>query len=171
MKRVLVTYMSPHGATRGIAERIAARLRERELRVDCVPMEQFPAITAYDAVVMGSALYDRTWTPEAAGFVNLHAADLAARPVWLFSVGMADALPRPARRLAAKEGPMSVAPFLDTAHPRDTRLFSGRVGKRQFSRMSRVLLRLIGARYGDFRDWRAIDAWSAEIAGELLGPG
>ncbi|MQW74888.1 flavodoxin [Nocardioides sp. dk4132] len=171
MPRVLLTYASPHGATRSIAERIASRLRERGLRVDCVPIERFPAIASYDAVVMGSALHDRAWTPEAAGFVNLHAADLAARPVWLFSVGMADALPRPARRLAVKEGPLSVAPFLDTVRPRDTRLFSGVVRKEQFPRMSRLVMRLTGARYGDFRDWRAIDAWAATIADELLARG
>ncbi|WP_207950084.1 flavodoxin domain-containing protein [Nocardioides ochotonae] len=168
---MLVTYASPHGSTRTIAERLAARLREHGPSVECVSIEQFPTITAYDAVVMGSAVHQQAWTPEAAGFVNLHAADLAARPVWLFSVGMVDALPRPARRLAVKEGPLSVAPFLDTLHPRDTRLFSGVVRKDQFPRMSRLVMRLTGARYGDFRDWRAIDAWADEIARQLPASG
>ena len=45
--RVLVTCASPHGSTRGIAERIALRLRDRGLSVDCLPVEEVPAPAGY----------------------------------------------------------------------------------------------------------------------------
>ena len=37
----------------------------------------------------------------------------------------------------------------------------------QFPLASRIFLRLAGGRYGDFRDWAAIDGWALEIADQL----
>ena len=69
--------------------------------------------------------------------------------------------------MAAREGDTVVEPYLDRVHPRDTRLFSGVVSRGQFPPVSRALLRLAGARYGDYRDWAAVDAWADLIADEL----
>lgn len=40
-----------------------------------------------DAAVLGSAIHNQVWLPEAATFVMSHVRELAIRPVWLFSVG------------------------------------------------------------------------------------
>jgi menaquinone-dependent protoporphyrinogen oxidase len=165
---VLVTYVSPHGSTQGIAERIAARLREGAVAVDCLPIHETHGVIDYDAVVVGSAIHDRAWLPEASEFLSTHAAELLLRPVWLFSVGMPGALARPLRRLAMREGPTAVAPFTTMVRPRGTRIFSGVVSKQQFPRVSRAVLRLMGGHYGDFRSWPDIDAWAAEISGTLI---
>ncbi len=165
--RVLVTYVSPHGSTRGIAERIATRLTDSGLSVDCLPIHQAQAITGYDAVVVGSAIHGQAWLAEAAQFVSTHANELSVKPVWLFSVGMPAALARPLRRLAMREGPKAVAPFRAMVHPRDTRLFSGVVTKQQFPAASRAVLRLMGGHYGDLRDWPEIDAWADRIRDDL----
>jgi menaquinone-dependent protoporphyrinogen oxidase len=165
---VLVTYVSPHGSTRGVAERIATRLRENAVSVDCVPIHAAPEVADYDAAVVGSAIHDQAWLPEASRFLATHATELVVRPVWLFSVGMPGALARPLRKLAMREGPKAVAPFTAMVRPQGTRLFSGVVSKQQFPRVSRVALRLMGGRYGDFREWPEIDAWAAEISARLL---
>jgi menaquinone-dependent protoporphyrinogen oxidase len=165
-----VTCASPHGSTRGIAERLARRLRDSGLTVDCLPVAEAPAPEGYDAVVAGSALHDRAWLPEAVVYLSRHAAALGGMPVWLFSVGMTGALARPLRRPAMREGPRAVAPLAALVRPRGTRLFSGVVSPQQFPPASRAVLRLMGGRYGDFRDWPDIDAWAAGIAAELLDP-
>jgi menaquinone-dependent protoporphyrinogen oxidase len=167
--RVLVTYVSPHGSTRGIAERIAARLCDSGLLVDCRPVHQTRAVADYDAVVVGSAIHGQAWLPEASQFLSTHADELVVKPVWLYSVGMPGALPRPLRRLAMREGPKAVAPLAAMVRPRGTRLFSGVVSKQQFPPGSRAVLRLMGAHYGDFRSWPDIDAWAASISDCLLG--
>lgn len=165
--RVLVTYVSPHGSTAGIADHIAMRLREAGLVVDCHPARDSQELADYDAVLVGSAIHGQAWLPEASGFLRSHADQLRAKPVWLYSVGMPASLPRVFRGLAAREGPKAVAPFADLVRPRDTRLFSGVVGKQQSSPFSRAVLRLMGGHYGDFRDWQAVDTWSADIAAAL----
>lgn len=165
---VLVTYASPHGSTRGIAERVAERLRRGGLDVDCRPVSDVESTAGFDAVVVGSAIHDQAWLPEAAQFLLTNAADLVTKKVWLYSVGMPGALARPLRAYAMREGPKVVAPFIDLVRPQDTRLFTGVVTKQQFPAISRAVLRLMGGRYGDFRDWPAIDAWASGIRDQLL---
>jgi hypothetical protein len=41
----------------------------------------------YEAIVFGSGVYDGSWTAEATELMRRHAAVLARKPVWLFSVG------------------------------------------------------------------------------------
>lgn len=166
--QVLVTYVSPHGSTREIAERIATRLRESALSVACVPIHETQAVADYDAVVVGSAIHDQAWLPEASQFLSTHADELVVRPVWPYSVGMPGALARPLRKLAMREGPKVVAPFEVMVRPRGARLFSGVVSKQQFPKVSRAVFRLMGGHYGDFRNWADIDAWAAEISDCLL---
>jgi menaquinone-dependent protoporphyrinogen oxidase len=167
--KVLVTCASPHGSTQGIAESIASRLRESGLTVDCVPIDDAPSLSAYDAVVAGSAIHDQAWLPEAARFLSAHAAELRRRPVWLFSVGMPDALARPLRGVARREGPAVLAPFTEMVRPQGTHLFSGVLSKQHFPAAGRAALRLAGGRYGDFRDWPEIDTWAMSIADRLHG--
>ncbi|HZV26550.1 MAG TPA: flavodoxin domain-containing protein [Acidothermaceae bacterium] len=167
--RVLVTYASAHGSTGGIAECIAMHIRASGIAADCLPIHDVESPAGFDAVVVGSAIHDQAWLPEASQFLATHAAELVRMPVWLYSVGMPGALARPLRKMAMREGPKAVAPFTDIIRPRDTRLFSGIVSKRQFPLRSRAVLRLMGGQYGDFRDWHEIGAWAGSICHDLLG--
>lgn len=47
-------------------------------------------------------------------------------------------------------------------------LFSGVIRAYQLPLGGRIRFRLLGGRYGDFRDWAAVDGWTAGIAAELL---
>ena len=91
-------------------------------------------------------------------------------PVWLFSVGMPGALARPLRKAAMREGPKALAPYEAAVRPRDTHLFSGVVRKEHFPAGSRAVMRMMGGRYGDFRDWPEIDAWAETISSGLVRP-
>jgi menaquinone-dependent protoporphyrinogen oxidase len=165
---VLVGYASEHGSTRGIAERVAARLGEHGSRVDVLPLDRVQDVGGYDAVVLGSAIHDRAWLPRATQFVRRNLGALAGRPVWLFSVGMPDALPGPVRALAKKkEEAQVIAGFRDAIHPRGHHLFSGVFRPDQVPFVGRLIFKAIGGRSGDFRNWQEIDAWAEEIASLL----
>ena len=68
--RILVAYASRHGATRGIAERIAQALGRRGLQVTLQPVDQAGAVDDYDAFVIGSAAYMSHWMKETTAFVR-----------------------------------------------------------------------------------------------------
>lgn len=169
---VLVAYASAHGSTREIAERIAARLRERDIDAEARSVDDVDDVDdvgRYTAYVVGSAIHSRAWMPEALRFVRENASALNTKPMWLFSVGMPAALGRPFRRLAASESEVVFAALRTLVQAREHRLFSGVVHRDQFPDLrSRLVFHAMGCRYGDFRDWHEIDAWSARIAAGLV---
>jgi menaquinone-dependent protoporphyrinogen oxidase len=165
---VLVGYASAHGSTEEIARRIAARLEDRGLAVDVLPATKIDQLSRYDGVVFGSAVHSHAWLPIAERQLRDHSVALARRPVWLFSVGMPDAVARPFRKLAMTEEKRIGDPLRELVRARDHRLFSGVVRADQLPALrSRVLFRMLGCHYGDFRDWARIDAWADQIAAEL----
>ncbi|WP_420077890.1 flavodoxin domain-containing protein [Streptomyces sp. JL3001] len=166
--RVLVGYATAHGSTPGVAVRLAAGLDRAGLQTDVRPVDVVDDADAYDAFVLGSAVHDQSWLDPAKAFLRDNLETLGPRPVWLFSVGMPGALRGPWKRLGPMEAPVIVRSLPTDLSHRGHRLFSGVIRAAQLPLGGRIRFRLMGGRYGDYRDWDVIDAWAAEIAGELL---
>lgn len=162
----LVGYATRHGSTREVAERIATTLVERGGTVELRTMDQVADVHPYQAVIIGSAVYAGGWLAEASSFVRRHLPVLAQRPVWMFSVGH---LPQQNWLLRRVTGPdaRELAELRARLHARDHRFFAGAVLPERLPVAQRVAFRAVGGRYGDFRDWREIDAWAEGIAREL----
>ena len=172
---VLVTYASRHGATKGIAERIAAVLGEAGLSAEAKPVDQVRSLDPHDAFVIGSAAYMFHWLREATAFVKRHHSLLSQRPVWLFSSGPlgTELVDDKGQDILETTRPREFDELSALIHPRGERVFFGAwdpdappVG------FGERLLRLMPAATeatpaGDFRDWPAIDAWATEIASHL----
>jgi menaquinone-dependent protoporphyrinogen oxidase len=165
---VLVAYASRHGATAGIAERLAARIAAAGTTVAVRRVDTIEDLGGFDAVVLGSPVYEQSWPPEASRFVADHTTELAARPLWLFSVGSFGDDGRLTGPLARKE-PRDIGATLATLRPREYRIFRGVIQKHQWPFWSRLLFHLFGGRFGDHRDWPAIEAWGEEIGRTLAG--
>ena len=164
--RILVVYASADGSTGEIAGHIAQRLRERGNDVSVQPAGAAANMHGIDAIVLGSAVHGRKWLSEASSFVNANRQAVHDLPFWTFSVGMPDALPKPFRKTARTEEDGIISQLGDL-RPRGHRLFSGVVKPGQFPVASRIFLHLAGGRYGDFRDWPAIDGFATEIADQM----
>jgi menaquinone-dependent protoporphyrinogen oxidase len=177
--RVLVAYASRHGATRGIAERIAETLEHDGLEVVLLPAEHVEEIEPYDAVVVGGAAYNGHWMKESFELVEQHRALLAKRPVWLFSCGPTGEAPDESRRREVLRAsiPREFAGLMAAISPRDEKVFYGAydpdaapVGLAEglFARMLKVAPSIKGSLpSGDFRDWPEIEAWAHAIARAL----
>jgi len=170
---VLVVYASKHGATRGIAGRIAAGLRTAGCQAEVRSVQDAGDLAAYDAFVIGSAAYESHWRKEATEFVRRNTEVLAARPVWLFSsgplgTGPADAKGRDLRTVTV---PKEIPEFTQALHPRGHHVFFGALDPGKLTFAERSLRKLPAARAalpgGDFRDWPEIDDWAAGIARDL----
>ena len=160
---VIVAFASRHGATRGVAERIAARLHDGGLGVIVSRVEDIQEIPPSCAVVLGSPVYDQRWPPEFDSFVDRHLESLAGRRVWLFSVGTFGDGRRVIGPLMRRE-PRNIAKVRETVGPVDYRVFAGVILRHQWPLPSRMLFHAFGGRLGDNRDWAAIDEWADEIA-------
>ena len=171
--KVLVVYASVHGSTREIAERIAARIRDDGGDASASATADVVDLGVADAVVLGSAVHDRTWLPEADDFARRFHAELRSRPLWLFSVGMlgdeGSALgTRVTRWLRTFEiQPAAVSELRAELPVRGHHSFAGVIAPEHLPRRGRAVFRAMGGHFGDHRDWSAVDVWADSIARQL----
>ena len=168
--RMLIGYASRFGSTRDIAIRIADTVRARGNDVDVRSVDEISDFDRYDAVVFGSGVYDGSWTVEATELMRRHAAVLARKPVWLFSVGSFGDRHPIVGGLIKKE-PKEISEFEQLLHPRDYRVFAGVIDLDHWPAWGRLLFKALGGHAGDNRQWPDIDAWAEEIAHELRAAG
>ncbi|MFE3204808.1 hypothetical protein [Embleya sp. NPDC059237] len=135
---VLIAYASARGSTQAIAHPIGERLRGRGPHARVGPMDD----------------------------VDEHCLELADRPIWLFDVGSARVLGGGFERRAPT--PESVARISAVAKVHDHHRFADAIARDDLSFRGRLFLRLVGGRYGDFRNRDEIEAWADTIAAEFV---
>jgi menaquinone-dependent protoporphyrinogen oxidase len=158
--RVLITFGSKMGGTAGIAELVGQALTDAGFQADVRPVSKVDRIEAYDAVLVGGALYSGHWHREARRFVKRHAEALRARPVWLFSSG-------PLNGSAAEAIPPVplVQELLERVGARGHVTFGGRLPADAKGFPARAMAK---THAGDWRDPERIRGWAAEVAMELV---
>jgi menaquinone-dependent protoporphyrinogen oxidase len=170
---VLVGFATSGGSSRGVAERLASRLSADGIAAETRPVSEVPGVAGYDAVVLGSAIHGGKWLPEASRFARKNAAALRQRPTWLFSVstvGDQESMfpPLVARCLRAlRKETAEMAALRGMVQAREHRNFAGVIGRTDWPMLGRAFFRTMGGRYGDHRNWPAIDAWADSIAAAL----
>jgi menaquinone-dependent protoporphyrinogen oxidase len=164
--RVLVGYATVAGSTEGIAERIGDRLRDAGCDVVCRPVGPDLDPTAFDALVLGSAVHSMSWLEPAIDLLRRIPLP-QHRSTWCFSVGGVNRQGALTRRMTAGEVRRVERGFPAGFRPREHRYFGGIVEMAGLPMWGRMFWWLIGGRPGDHRDWPAIDAWGGQIAAEL----
>lgn len=176
---VLVAYATRHGATQGIAERIAETLRSEGLDAEARSAASVRSLDGYDAFVIGSAAYMFHWLKDAANLVRRNRRLLRDRPVWLFSSGPiggpTDAKGRDQRAVSV---PQEIGEFAPAVNARDHHVFFGayavdrkpigfaeRLAAPFMSRLPAEARKAMPE--GDFRDWPEIEGWARGIAHDL----
>lgn len=175
--KVLVAYASRHGATAGIAERIATRLEAQGVEATAVDVSSVKGADQYDAFVVGSAAYMYRWLKDATRFVKRNRKVLADKPVWLFSSGPlgTDLVDEKGRDIYEAMRPKEFEEFEASLEPQGAKVFFGAWDRdadpkgfvERFTKLMPAKV-LESMPFGDFRDWDAIDAWADEIAEVLL---
>jgi menaquinone-dependent protoporphyrinogen oxidase len=164
--KILVTYASRFGSTAGVAEAIGKTLSENGAKVDVLPMCDAKDLSAYDAIVAGSAINGGAWLPEAMNFMCAHQSELKRKPFAAFLVCMT---------LTMKSGEQYrshvsswLNPVRSLVRPVSEGLFAGGLDIRKIPSFSdRLKFRLsvlFGVwKEGDHRDWSAIRQWAMEL--------
>ena len=159
--KVLVTAASRHHSTEQIAGTIARVLSEAGIPTAPTELERVTSLEGYDAVVLGSGVYAGRWLAEARTFTERFRPELAAKPLWLFSSGPLGDPPTP------EEEPAEVATLAVKLGAVEHRVFRGRLRKTELGPLSKILVKIARAPYGDFRDFEAVEEWARDIAAYL----
>ncbi len=160
-RSILVAFASRYGSTQEAAETVADALRQAELRVDLLPMREVKSLERYDAIVLGAAIYNAKWHPDAHAFLSQHEAILRQRPVAIFSLGPTTRNPAAKKRsLRQLDKELEKYPWL---RPVALEMF---VGKYDLSKLGLGSVgRLIPL--PDNRDPNAIRAWASALSAQL----
>ena len=157
--RVLIVYASKKGSTRDVAQAIADRLEVDGLRTVVQPASDRADLGAFDAVVIGGALYMGRWHRDARRFLHRHHRVLATMLVAVYAMGpttidehsVAGSLQQLERALgsAPDVSPIAITVFGGVLDP------------------ARLRFPFNGMPPSDARDWEAITAWADEVAGHI----
>jgi menaquinone-dependent protoporphyrinogen oxidase len=181
--RVQVVFASQHGGTAGIADRIEDVLTAAGHEVVLADAASKPDPAGFDAFVVGSGVYIGRWLDDGLAFLEKHQAQLAQKPVWLFSSGPVAVIPKDQDPLEVALGPADgpgsgghkrIAALSDVIKPRDHHVFSGvfdpsdpaKSFQERFVRMLPAAKKTLPA--ADYRDWVEIENWARRIALELI---
>lgn len=161
--KILVTYASRTGSTAEIAEAIGKTLSEGGAQVDVIPMGDVKDLSAYQSVVVGSAIRGSKWLPEAMQFMQTHRSTLAQKRFAMFTVCITMAMKNAENYRSGVLG--WVAPVRALAKPVSEGLFAGRLdfSKLPFSWdtfLFRIAVTLGIFPRGDHRDWNAVRTWA-----------
>jgi menaquinone-dependent protoporphyrinogen oxidase len=165
--RVLIAYASRHGSTGEVARAIGRHFIGQKYAVDCRPILTVRGLLGYDSVLLGSAIRDLFWLPEAVSFAQRFRRDLAQLPTALFTVHM----------LALDDGETStrqrlryIDPVLQLFKPWDWAFFPGKIDFRSLGIRERKKSLTIKAPHQDLRDWPRIDRWAEQLVFNFASP-
>jgi menaquinone-dependent protoporphyrinogen oxidase len=129
--------------------------------IDMIVPQKVKSVRPYDAVVLGSGVYDGRWLESARTFVSEHADDLRKTAVWLFSSGpIGDSL-------GTSDQTDDAASIAHLVGAREHRVFSGRLIKADLKFGERRKVHAVHGDEVDERDFGAIRTWATEIAAAL----
>lgn len=154
--RILIAVGSKRGGTADLAAWIASTLRELGHAVDVKPAAERVDLAAYEAVLVGGALYMFRWHRHARRFVEKHAAALRRKEVWFFSSGPLD----PSARDSELAPVAGVKRLMALVGANGHATFGGRLE----AGASRLLAKTPA---GDWREPRQVEAWARELARQL----
>jgi len=161
-KKVLLAYASKYGSTREIAEAMAKTLREKGLEVDVQPANQVRSLDDYSAVILGAPLYLYRWHKHAIQFLNKHEKALGSLPAAAFAIGPSFNGDEEEWVETSEQFEKELAKF-PWFQPRDTKILGGKFDPANLGFPAKSFMKDLPAK--DLRDWDAIAAWAAELAG------
>jgi menaquinone-dependent protoporphyrinogen oxidase len=167
-KKVLVAYASKYGATIGIAEAIADTLRQEGVAAEARPAKEVKELSGYGGIVLGGPVFAGRWMSEASDFVKRHRESLQGLPVAYFTVGIMPPEKVEEWRQEHRgviEQVKQLAPEVD---PVAVEIFNGALNKARLGFFIRLMMTIMRAQEGDFRDWEAIRRWSRSLATKIL---
>jgi menaquinone-dependent protoporphyrinogen oxidase len=169
-KKVLVAYVTRHGSTASIAEKIGETLTGQGFAVDVRPVERIEKqnLAQYDYYVIGSGTIWAKAMPPFLKFVKDYIDVFTSKPTAIFNVCMTVQRETPAnRKRAADYLEASVKHVPELKPVVDKEMFGGRVSMEKLTVWESMVLRfffiITPQTHGDFRKMDEVAAWAEKV--------
>mgnify|MGYP000082406068 FL=1 len=160
--KILVAFATRYGSTQGVAEKIAATLREQGLDVDLELLRQVKSLAEYSAVVMGAPLYMFHWHKDALHFLSQQRESLMKIPVAIFALGPWHNEEKEFQEVRAQLD-KELAKF-SWLTPQAVEIFGGKFDPNTLTFPHNLIPAIKNMPASDIRDWEKIRAWANELA-------
>jgi len=167
--KILIAYATWIGSTGEVAQTIGQTVADDGAAVDVLAAQDVSDVSAYRAVVLGTAIRAGQVHPDALTFVGAHREALSRVPVAYFVVCLT-------MSRDTEENRCTVDAYLDVVRrrapqvkPVDVGLFAGALDYGKLTPPIKATLEARKVPEGDFRAWEAIHAWAANVRPALLG--
>ena len=172
-QKILVTYATWAGSTREVAESMAKIIQKQGMEVEVHPAELAPDLDLFDAVIAGSGIHMGRVHTNLRKFVRKNATILKNMPVAWFAVCMTMKTDTAENREMTRgflELLNRIAPGVTT---RATGCFAGAIQTKlkdyhELPFFIRWMIRKMGKKDGDYRNWEIIEQWTLKTARILL---
>ena len=162
--KILIAFATRAGSTQEVAKEIADVFCAKGLEVDVLPVKKVKSLDPYRAVILGSAIRAAHWLPEAIQFVENNRSELDKIPTAFFTVSLtlSENTEENLRKVASY-----VDPVRSLSRPDLEGFFPGKMDPKALSVPTRIMIKAMKTREGDFRDWDAVRAWAEEAFSKL----
>lgn len=163
--RILLTYATRTGTTASVVDAIATVLRRRGFHVTVQAVRDNPSVNGYQAVIIGSAIRQGSWLPEAVTFLMANQEALRRVRVALFTVHGLNRGQDEQSRLKREAYLDPLRPLvLPVAHV----FFPGRIDPARLSLFDRLIVKAMKAPVGDFRNMDQVQNWADKLLTEEM---
>jgi len=156
----MVAVASTYGATHELASWVRDALADAGHTVTLERVDQVTDLEAYDAVVLGSAVYIGRILTQARQFARRLESEFAPKPVWVFASGMKNNTANP---LQPKYTQPQHPPYFGGQYP----IFGGRVEPSELGPAERALAGFVGSRGKDARDRKVVRSWAQRVEEQM----
>jgi menaquinone-dependent protoporphyrinogen oxidase len=165
-KKVLIVYDTKYGATRTIAYKIRDVLCGQGAQVDLSTVKKIQDVSAYDTVIIGSAIIIEQWRPDALTFLNAQQSVLATKHVAVYiTCGLLGEDTDANRAMAQKyyiDSVLAKVPQITLVQAAG--LFGGVMDFSVLSPLDLFMIRAFNMMgEGDFRNFDKITKWSNDL--------
>lgn len=163
-KPVLIAYASLTGSAKEIAEELERLFDAGGTPSEARDLNAVQDLSPYRAVIVGSAIREEGWLPEAVEFVAKFQQQLKTLPVSYYLVSMTMYQDTPNHAQTALR---YLRPVRQLVEPVEVGLFAGKFIPDELTEAARQTLAGQGFPEGDWRDPAAVRAWGQRVM-ELL---
>ena len=154
--KILVAYASKAGSTIEIANHIAENIAESGNTVDVLPVNKVEDLTAYQAVILGSAIRIGAVLPEISKFVETNKEILRTKSLSFCSLYDVKEDTEENRKTVSDY----LEPIRNVVQPTSEGQFAGVMDLTKLNLIERLMMKSMKTPQGDFRDWDQIDKWA-----------